>query len=49
LSNSYPDTLNKAPFLFSMSGTPEHVHNLTDAELYQELLKHGFPAGPVVG
>jgi hypothetical protein len=32
-----------------MSGTHTYVERLTDAELYQELIKHGFPAGPVVG
>jgi hypothetical protein len=32
-----------------MSGTLAYVENLTDAELYKELRKHGFPAGPVVG
>lgn len=31
-----------------MSGIFAHVENLTDAELYNELKKHGFPAGPVV-
>lgn len=31
-----------------MSGTLAYVENLTDAELYKELRKHGFPAGPVV-
>jgi hypothetical protein len=32
-----------------MSGTLSYVENLTDAELYNELTKRGFPAGPVVG
>jgi hypothetical protein len=32
-----------------MSGILAYVENLTDAELYNELKKHGFPAGPVVG
>jgi hypothetical protein len=32
-----------------MSGIFAHVENLTDAELYNELKKHSFPAGPVVG
>jgi len=49
LNYSYPDTLNEASFLFSMSGRLAHVENLSDAELYEELTKRGFPAGPVVG
>jgi hypothetical protein len=32
-----------------MSGSPVHVENLSDVELYEQLLRHGFPAGPVVG
>jgi len=31
-----------------MSGRLAHVENLSDVELYEELTKHGFPAGPVV-
>jgi hypothetical protein len=32
-----------------MSEILADVENLTDVELYNELKKHGFPAGPVVG
>jgi len=32
-----------------MSGRTAHIENLSDAELYKELSKRGFPAGPVVG
>jgi hypothetical protein len=32
-----------------MSGIIDYVENLTDGEVYNELKKHGFPAGPVVG
>jgi len=32
-----------------MSGRTAHVENLSDVELYNELTKYGFPAGPVVG
>lgn len=31
-----------------MSGRTAHIKSLSDAELYKELTKHGFPAGPVV-
>jgi hypothetical protein len=32
-----------------MSGTIAYVENLSDGELYNELRKRGFSAGPVVG
>jgi len=32
-----------------MSGRPARVEKLSDAELYKELRKRGFQAGPVVG
>jgi len=32
-----------------MSGRIAYIKNVSDAEVYKELIKHGFPAGPVVG
>ena len=32
-----------------MSGRIAYIKNLSDVEVYKELIKHGFPAGPVVG